>query len=138
MVTYWNSEKIVVYKFCRLQERFRTKYFSQSRYYFIALAFRYFSNLVLLIKVYCLLTSSIVFKRDIYIALIYKIDKLPNMIIQYRPIKCNFSELIFVFMMPSTCFEEGGSSSGIRLYIQYGIGCFTYISICSLKLMQVK
>ena len=65
----------------------------------------------------CLLTSSIV-KEKIYRAVKYKLVKLRNRIIQYKPTKCTFSELIFLFAMSSACFEGEGSSSGRRFYIK--------------------
>jgi len=68
--------------------------------------------------VYCLLTSIVVVKREIYRAVKYEFDKLPNVNIKNKPRNCIFSELIFLFMMSFACFEEEGSSSGTRLYIQ--------------------
>ena len=66
----------------------------------------------------CLLTSSPVVKGKIYRAVKYKLDKFPNRIIQFKPTKCTFSELIFLFVMSAACFEEEASSPGRRLYMQ--------------------
>jgi len=87
--------------------------------------------------VFCLLTSSIVVKREIYRAVKYKFDKLPNLIIKGNPTKCTFSELIFLFMTSSACFEEEISFSEDDCIYKYVIGRFTCISISSLKLMHV-
>ena len=49
---------------------------------------------------------------------------------QYKPTKCNFSVLIFLFLiffMSSTHFEPEGSSSGCQLYIQACYSVFLYV-----------
>jgi len=34
-----------------------------------------------------------------------------NIFVQYKPTKCKFPELIYEFMISSTCFETEGSST---------------------------
>jgi len=56
-----------------------------------------------------------------------------NIIVQYKPTKCTFFKInIFNFLMPSTCFETEGSSSGRHLCIQLGYGTFKCIGMSSL------
>ena len=60
-----------------------------------------------------------------------------NIIVQYKPTKCTFFQLIcYIFTMPSTCFEPESSSSGRRLYVQYDLMWFWPVSslICGNKM----
>jgi len=43
-----------------------------------------------------------------------------------------FLNILMLYFLSATCFEPEGSSSGRRLYTQYGIVCSTCITISSL------